>query len=458
MSAKRPTLEREFHREMRQLYWYRWLAAAVGDWLVIVGTFVLVAWIDHPLFYALAVFPLGSRQQALGALFHDASHHLVCRNRMRNDVLGNLLSAFPLGLTLDGYRRYHLIHHRQLGTQNDPENHHKRTLPQWDLPIQLPRVVGHFVSDLLGAGVPHLLAAAQLTRPLWQHAAALFGFWLVVAAIFVKLKMLWIPVLWVISIATVFWSGVRFRIFTEHLGLSDTHRLRIPTWLVWFWMPHNIGLHWEHHHFPGVPFYHLPKVRQALPQPHLTELWQLWTDFRELPGLRSGDVYGHTSQDVNELSNAKTRPESTEERTKFFAISSVYLHVILPLLLGTLTYVVARQRAPQAMVWLADVGLQLHRAEFHQERWVTMVANWFPDAAWSYALTAALCLVWAGQKSQARFFWIAAGPALALCWEGSQLLGMLPGVFSVSDVVASLAASALAIVIFKQALLHGEKM
>src|SRR5690349_2737849 len=200
----------------------RWLGAAIADWAVIALTFWVVAQFEHPLVYALAVIPLGSRQQALGALFHDAAHNLVTRRRRLNDALGSLLAAWPLGLTLGGYRRYHFAHHRALGSADDPENHHKGLLRQWNLPARPIRVLAGFVADLLGGGLPHLLAAGKLTRPVQVlEAIGMLLYWATIVGVCVWLGAWWIPVLWVVSIATVFWSGVRLRIWTEHLGTSS---------------------------------------------------------------------------------------------------------------------------------------------------------------------------------------------------------------------------------------------
>jgi fatty acid desaturase len=286
----RPDVDRALLAELRELRPSRWLAAAAFDWTAIALTFVAVAAIDHPVAYALAVFPIGSRQQGLGALFHDAAHRLVCADRRLNDALGSLLAAWPLGLTLGGYRRYHLVHHRNLGTDRDPENGHKRALRHWSLPLR-PRQALHFVSDLLGAGLPHLAAAGRMTRPIRAVEASLFvAAWALVTVVAWRLSMLWVPVLWVASIATTFWSGVRLRIFTEHLGTRGTHRIGMHPLFEAIVMPHAIGLHWEHHHFPGVPFHQLRRLRDAIPAPPVVPLGALLRSLRAAPPLPSGEL------------------------------------------------------------------------------------------------------------------------------------------------------------------------
>ena len=47
----------------------RFVVAALGDWAVVVATLVGAAELDHPLAYALALFPLGSRQAGAWGAF-----------------------------------------------------------------------------------------------------------------------------------------------------------------------------------------------------------------------------------------------------------------------------------------------------------------------------------------------------------------------------------------------------
>jgi fatty acid desaturase len=50
--------------------------------------------------------------------------------------------------------------------------------------------------------------------------------------------------------------------YDEELGSTRTV---IPyLWERCFFAPHNISYHLEHHLFPGVPFYNLPKLSAAL--------------------------------------------------------------------------------------------------------------------------------------------------------------------------------------------------
>jgi fatty acid desaturase len=425
-----------------------WLLAAAVDWSVVAATFALVAWIDHPVGYLLALVPLGSRQQALGALFHDASHRLLLRHRLGNDLLGNLLSAWPLGLTLGGYRRYHFAHHRHLGTDADPEITHRRSLPQWDLPAAPHRTAAHFALDLLGGGLPHLAAAGGLTRPTSpREAVGLVAFWIVVLLVALKLHLLWIPLLWVASIATVFWSGVRLRIWTEHLGTTDTHRISVPGWLGHLIMPHSIGHHWEHHHWPSVPFSNLPRLRAALPPgeggaPPVLDLFTLLGAFLRSVPLASGRI-GVTIGREGALPDAPAdrgpRPEGSASLRSRLLLSMTG-HVVAPLLLGVLLYLTCRPVLPGALAWFPAGGALVGRVP----AWVVQVA---PDALWAHALTALVALLWRDRPGPARRAWLAAAVFVIVGWELGQWVKITPGTFDPWDLLFSVAASALAVLL-----------
>jgi fatty acid desaturase len=421
-----------------------WLRAAVVDWGVIAAIFFVVAKVDHPLVYVLAIFPLGSRQQALGALFHDAAHHLVSPTTKLNDALGNALAAWPLGLTLAGYRRYHFAHHRGLGTVEDPEIHHKSTLPHWSLPLRPVPAVGHFVSDLLGAGAPHLVVAGGLTRPAGvREVVGLGAFWSAALVVSFLVHLWWVPLLWVASIATVFWSGVRLRIWTEHLGSADTHRIEVPGWLAHAIMPHNIGLHWEHHHFPTVPFWALGRLREALPGPRLP-LGRLGAQFILAEPLASGAL----RQQLDEPSATELSGDDLAEANRRLQPLRWALHVVLPLVLGVALYVAFRPRLPWILAWFPYAGRWEHVLP---ERLVDVA----PDAAWSYALTASLGLVWtpraSGDDSGGRWrgWWIAVGPLFSAGYELGQRVGLVPGSYDHADLVFGVGASLLAVVCWR---------
>jgi fatty acid desaturase len=99
----------------------------------------------------LAIVMIGALQHQLTGLAHEASHHLLFRNRYFNELASDWLCMFPLFSTTHHYRLQHLAHHQFV---NDPER---------DPDISQLRASGHWLSFPLGKG-PFLRA---LLRQLW---------------------------------------------------------------------------------------------------------------------------------------------------------------------------------------------------------------------------------------------------------------------------------------------------
>lgn len=92
------------------------------QWLLIVFAVFFAKWASSWLAYSISIVWIATRQHALLVLMHDASHYLISRRRWLNDTVGNLFLAFPLSVCVSRYRRHHLLHHRHLNTELDPED------------------------------------------------------------------------------------------------------------------------------------------------------------------------------------------------------------------------------------------------------------------------------------------------------------------------------------------------
>src|SRR3989442_744970 len=63
------------------------------------------------------------RRTGQGAAFkdHDGVHAVIVRTRRTNDLLAELLLAWPVLVPFRSYRHVHRLHHRHLGTERDPD-------------------------------------------------------------------------------------------------------------------------------------------------------------------------------------------------------------------------------------------------------------------------------------------------------------------------------------------------
>jgi fatty acid desaturase len=72
---------------------------------------------DVPVFF-VAILCVGAGQHQLTALGHEASHHVLLKNRYLNEWVSDWLCMFPVFTTTYHYRLHHLAHHQFV---NDPE-------------------------------------------------------------------------------------------------------------------------------------------------------------------------------------------------------------------------------------------------------------------------------------------------------------------------------------------------
>ena len=233
-----------------------WLMAAAFDWTLIVCA-LAAAWFDCR-WLPVAWFIVGNRQHALGILMHEAAHGNISRRRWLNDWTARLLAAWPLGLQLDGYTHFHLQHHTRLNLADDPEILFKLAHPAYFAPRAKWRIACDLLGDLAFQSLAEIRTFYRLVGTDAEIVAVAF-FWVQAAILTTLAGGWWIVPFWAASFVSVAWAHNRLRIWLEHSGAPDvaTWRIRLPRPLEWVLRPHNVGLHWEHHHTPKVAWWRL---------------------------------------------------------------------------------------------------------------------------------------------------------------------------------------------------------
>jgi fatty acid desaturase len=99
---------------------YGCLAAVIGgavafrEWRRGVG----LSWLwDLPVL-GLGIVLVGALQHRLAGLGHEAAHYSLLKNKLANDLVGDVLCMFPILSTIHFYRLFHLAHHQYT---NDPK-------------------------------------------------------------------------------------------------------------------------------------------------------------------------------------------------------------------------------------------------------------------------------------------------------------------------------------------------
>jgi fatty acid desaturase len=269
---------------------WRWLVRAAIDWAVIALDLWGVRRWNHPVGYFLGLIVLASRQHALSILGHDGAHFGISKRRKVNDSLASLLAMWPLGSGLDGYRKFHFLHHAATGTDKDPELTHKRwAAPQWSLPMTRGRMGRYLIRDLMGFAVIDIIRIIRIVKPASRRdQLGPMLWWTVALAVLFLTGQLWIAAMWFGATISAFWAIFRLRMWTEHTGTSATHRTSAQWWERALFVPHNTWCHYEHHRWPSIPCWNLPQLRRLDTNVPVISIAQLWREYPTYPAMPYG--------------------------------------------------------------------------------------------------------------------------------------------------------------------------
>jgi fatty acid desaturase len=288
----RPSLDTKILQELSRRTAFPWLKDAFLDWAVILGILGLVHLVSNPLTWLLALLVIGNRQHALAILGHDGTHFTLSHDRRLNDFLTNLFAFWPIGLTVSGYRALHFRHHKHTGTEHDPELGHKRSRsPQWDLPAKPSRILKYAALDIVGGSLPDYLIILRYSKPdQSSEYIPLLCFHAVAVILLAASGLWWAGLLWYGGLVTTFMMSFRLRLWLEHQGTPETHRLHLNFWQAPLLAPHNSWLHWEHHSWPTIPYHQLAEVRKHETEKPVWTLRELLQWFRHAEQMSSGQV------------------------------------------------------------------------------------------------------------------------------------------------------------------------
>jgi len=246
------------------------------DWLVIAGTFYLVAVYPSPLSILLAIFILGARQLGFGVIVHETGHRTLFTSPAMNNFCGTWLSGYLVFSNKEAYMRAHLKHHRDAGTSEDPDlsNYHSYPIPTESFKRKVVR-------DLTGqVGWRRIKSIARAMRRLpdldTQTRHYLLGSVmanLVLFGVLAAFGHAWLYLLWIAAFMTTHMLVSRIRQLAEHAAVPDifdpdprrhTRTLYI-NWLERLLVaPHGVNYHLEHHLMASVPIYRLKQLHELL--------------------------------------------------------------------------------------------------------------------------------------------------------------------------------------------------
>ena len=270
--------------------------AAIAQTFGLIGGAIAFAWASWPSgWIVLSIVVIGIAQHGLFILAHEAAHYRLFANRTANDLVGRFVGMIG-GVSMCTYRVTHRLHHNNLYTEEDPD-----TAIHGGYPRGRRYLLGKLLRDITGLnawktyayffGAPAINADTnRAIRPLDDtspdlRAAARKDRWWVVAfhvaapvvarALGGSEALLLYLLLWVLPLVTVLQPILRLRAILEHGAVDDlgsplTAARTNRTWgsplnrLAGLLFPHHVNYHLEHHLYPAVPHYHLPRLHRLL--------------------------------------------------------------------------------------------------------------------------------------------------------------------------------------------------
>jgi fatty acid desaturase len=268
-------------RMLSKIEFTRSAAYLLFDWAIVAGAIALSLCFPFWTVYVASVIMIGTRQHAFLVISHEGAHHRLSDKRWLNDIISNACAAFPIFFCTAGYRANHLVHHRHLNTDQDPDWNRKIPFREWQFPQDSQSLIWTFGKVLLTSWYKMILLFWALsgigrsetwTNP-YSRRQIFFklGFYATVAAV-LTLTHTWMPFVqyWLVPYFFVFPIVERIRSIAEHFGLERSHELNQTRNVLctraegFFFGPHNVRYHLAHHMFPTVPQYNLPKLHSHL--------------------------------------------------------------------------------------------------------------------------------------------------------------------------------------------------
>ncbi|MHB1843332.1 MAG: fatty acid desaturase family protein [Deltaproteobacteria bacterium] len=261
---------------------WRAFGAIAADWSLISACLACAACFPVWPVYVVAAVVIARTQLALAVLMHEAAHGLLSRRRSVNDIIGQAFAAGPLFLSLWIYRSGHLKHHRRPMASDDPV---AAIFGIGDYPIPRRKLLVRLLGDLTGVG--YFISLAKLLRGDYRDVlrvppgdAGRNGS--VVLSILVTNGLLlavltasghpWLYFeLWLLPALTLLQVAGRIRAIMEHAGHSfaddqrkNARTITRPSFQTFFFGPHAVHFHIEHHENVRVPFYRLKQLHRTM--------------------------------------------------------------------------------------------------------------------------------------------------------------------------------------------------
>jgi fatty acid desaturase len=277
------------------------------DWGLLLIIYTLNIYYPHP-FLILVSIPFIARQQmAFLVLLHDGAHGRLYKSHRVNDFMTQFFLGSPVFFSLRLYRRTHLKHHRIPLMPEDPDisltggypinaKSFRRKLLRDLLGISYFKFMAHFMKYKKKQGKKSSETEVQGEKQ--TENFFLSSFFLTCTGLLINGSLFFMAyhqghpllyfVLWWVPIFTILQVYLRIRGITEHAGYkAGPDQLALSRTVVnpmetFFFSPNGVNYHIEHHAYPSVPFFNLPKVHRMLSERGSLPVKNVYQSYREV--------------------------------------------------------------------------------------------------------------------------------------------------------------------------------
>jgi fatty acid desaturase len=260
--------------DLRRLHQKRpWLHALISlaNFLIIAGSAIAIVNFDRWYFWLPFAVIAGFAVFDFTVLLHEVVHRavLTVSDDRTYRILG-LLYAMPSGISASQFTRWHLDHHAALGSyEEDPKRH-------WLSPKKNARWLKalYFTPALFpiyfrAAKRENVSYEPELQKLIARERNATILFQLAILAIIAIVGGPWIAFkLYVVPVFFIFPIAFALNRLGQHYDINPDDPAQWSTLMKgsWFWDAVYLfsNYHLEHHYFPGVPFYNLPRLQKLL--------------------------------------------------------------------------------------------------------------------------------------------------------------------------------------------------
>ena len=257
---------RRLHRRRPLLHFLVTLALFTALAVGTFGAFHLDRWYLWLPFSILSGFAIFN----FTVLLHEVVHNAVFQRRTWwNRALG-ILYAIPSGISASQFTRWHLDHHAELGSyEKDPKRHHlsPKINARWYKLLYFTPALFFIYFRAARREAGSYDEELQKTITLERNVTILFH--LVLLASIVLFAGWWIAwKVYVVPYFFVFPVAFALNRIGQHYDIDPSDPAKWSTLVrgSWFWNAAYLcsNYHLEHHYFPGVPLYNLPRLQRLL--------------------------------------------------------------------------------------------------------------------------------------------------------------------------------------------------